>query len=92
MLDNNFKEIHVKLDELKDHVINIDKTLIRQEASLAEHMLRSELNEKAIDIIKEELKPIKTYIIEAKTVLKILSVIGGVVSALFTVWMTVFHK
>lgn len=91
-MEKEFEEIHSKLDKMNDSIINIDKTLIRQEGSLNEHMARSLHNEKAIDILKAELMPIKTYMIQTKTVVKIIMALCGSISTAAMIYFEFFHK
>jgi hypothetical protein len=49
-----------KLDILDSRLDSMASTLIIQQEQLKEHMRRSELNEKAIEILKNELKPIQS--------------------------------
>ena len=63
-----------KLDKVEDRLDSIDKTLVRQEVQLSEHIRRTELLEKAHESFKEEIKPIK----KAHTVVTgVLKIIGG---------------
>lgn len=49
------KVIEDKLDSIKDQLHSIDKTLVRQESQLADHIRRTELLEK-------EVLPIKRHV------------------------------
>lgn len=52
-------ESHGKLDDKMD---NIDRTLIKQELNLQEHMRRSIAAEEGIDLLKESIKPLQTHV------------------------------
>lgn len=60
------KEVLEKLDKLDDRLDSVDKTLVRQEAQLAEHIRRTELLEHAHarleQEIYEDLTPIKVHV------------------------------
>lgn len=43
-----------KLEQIEKHLNSIDVTLAKQEVHLAEHMKRSEANEKAIEILRKQ--------------------------------------
>lgn len=75
-MKEDLDKINDKLDKVSEHIINIDKTLIRQEASLNEHMRRSLANEEAINILKDELKPVTIHVLQMKTVGKIVGGLG----------------
>ena len=49
-----------KLDKLDDRLVGIDKTLVKQEENLEEHMKRSDLLEFNHDLLKSEMKPLIT--------------------------------
>lgn len=71
------EEIKEQLKQMDGRIDNIDKTLIRQEEHLKQHMIRSDMNEKAINIIVQELKPIKEHVLIVKFVIKFLTWILG---------------
>lgn len=55
-------KIQQKLEVIDSRVDKIHTTLSVQHEVLAEHQRRSLANEKAVEIIKEELKPIVTHV------------------------------
>lgn len=59
---DGIEKLDSKLDRLDARVDNIDVTLARQSQILDEHQRRSIANEKAVDILKEELKPVFSHI------------------------------
>ncbi len=61
-MEKEFDKIHNKLDSMTDKIHNIDKTLIRQEENLKEHMRRSVANEKAVELLAKELAPVKKHV------------------------------
>lgn len=64
-----------KLDEMDKRIDNIDVTLVKQELNLQEHMRRSLANEEAVNLLKEQLEPVKDHV---KSVNSILKFAGGV--------------
>lgn len=73
-----------KIDKLDERLDNIDKTLVRQEANLKEHMRRTEQNEIMIQEMIEQIKPIETHVAMVNGVLKFigfLSLLLGVAVA-----------
>jgi len=58
---------------------HIDKTLVKQEENLKEHMRRTELAEKRLDSIETDLKPIKKHIVRLDGVVKFLGFIALIV-------------
>jgi hypothetical protein len=76
-------EILKKLDKLDDRLDSMDKTLVKQEANLAEHMRRTEVLEESVEYIrKSELKPIQNHVVMVEGVIKFigfLSVVLGII-------------
>jgi hypothetical protein len=58
-----------KLDRILEKISSIDVTLIKQHASLAEHIRRTE-------ILEEKIKPIEVHMTELKGIVKLLKLIG----------------
>jgi len=54
--------IDSKIDKLDSRTDSIDVTLAKQHVSLEDHKRRSEANEKAVEILKEEVKPIVSHV------------------------------
>ena len=62
--------------ELLDSLHEIDKTLVRQGASLEEHMRRTELLETTVTRLLEELGPIKRHITMAEGMMKLMGLVS----------------
>lgn len=66
-----------QLDKLDDKLDAVDKTLVKQEENLREHMRRTELLEKQHEMLQsdihEELEPIKSHINQVKGISKFLA-------------------
>lgn len=54
----------------------IDKTLVKQEATLAEHIRRTENLERIIELMQDEAKPVQKHVIMVEGVLKFLGVVS----------------
>lgn len=62
-MDNvKFDKLESKLDKLDERLDEVAITLVKNTASLDEHMNRSLANEKAVQILKQELSPVISYI------------------------------
>lgn len=66
-----WERLDSKLDKLDDRLDALDKTSVKQELNLAEHMRRTELLEAQHDNFQNELSPIKSHVDQVKTVIKI---------------------
>jgi hypothetical protein len=67
--NDNMGRILDKLDKLDSHLDNVDKTLVRQEEQLANHIRRTEL-------LEEALQPIQKHVSMVEGALKFLGVIS----------------
>lgn len=61
-LDGKLDKLDNKLDKLDSRVDNIDVTLGKQSVILEDHIRRSLANEKAVSVLKEELKPVFIHV------------------------------
>jgi uncharacterized coiled-coil protein SlyX len=75
--------------KIEDRLISIDTTLAKQEVHLQEHMRRSAANERAVELLSQQLSPIKKHVAMLEGSLKfvgilslVLGVIGGVLKLL----------
>lgn len=76
-MEQQFERVHNRLDEINERMNNIDKTLVRQEGQLAEHMRRSLANEEAVERIANELKPVLNHVEVVKFVGKVVGLVLG---------------
>lgn len=78
-----------KLDKLDDKLDNVDKTLVKQEINLQEHMRRSDLLEKKQEEIEQEIKedliPINNHINQVKGITKFVIIGGPIIATIFGV-------
>lgn len=82
------EKLHEKIDIVVERIHNIDMTLVRQEETLKEHIRRSLANEQAVDILKEELKPLKKRENFISSVLKFIIACSSVLAFLASVgWL-----
>lgn len=87
------KILNAKLDKLDERLDSVDKTLIKQEANLAEHIRRTELAELSIQDLRDTVEPIKTKMNMAEGAIKLLGLISlGVSIAVGAAQMLGFVK
>jgi phosphoenolpyruvate carboxylase len=79
------EKLDEKLDLVETRLSSIDVTLAKQELNLQEHMRRSLLNEEAIDLIKEELKPVQKHVTQVHTILQVVGFVAVLVSIVASV-------
>lgn len=85
MADNNeiFKyldKLETKFDRMGGRLDSMDHTLIRNTASLEEHVRRTELAENSINDIRQDLKPIKKHVAVMEGMLKAFGILATAVS------------
>jgi hypothetical protein len=82
-----------KVDSLDSRLDSVDKTLVKQEANLGEHMRRTELAEKNIEKVQQdskeavtkletEMAPVKKHVAHVEGFLKGIGLLATVVSLL----------
>jgi chromosome segregation ATPase len=70
------EKIDVKLDKVDERLGSIDGTLIKQEASLEHHIYRTELNEKQLEILREEMKPLSKHVSFVNAVFRMVGIVA----------------
>jgi hypothetical protein len=86
--DDRLDKFEAKLDKLDEHLNSIDKTLIKQEAGLSEHILRTTFAEQRLEHIETDLKPIKVHVTRLQGVMQfigILSVLISIIAGIFAI-------
>lgn len=86
-LDSKVERLHTRLDD-------VDKTLIKQEANLSEHIYRTTLAEKNIELLRKDVRhmetdisPIRKHVIIVENTLKVLGIMfGGMIALIGTVF------
>lgn len=74
---DNDDRIYNSLNKIENRLDSMDKTLVKHEANLKEHMRRSDNSEKALAMIATELKPVKQHIVIMQFLGKIAMWFGG---------------
>lgn len=64
------KKIEDMLEKIDTRLDNMDMTLVKQEANLAEHMRRTE-------ILESELRPLKSHVDKVKGGIQLIKIIGS---------------
>lgn len=88
-IKSKLNSIEDKVDKLDSRIDNIDVTLGVQSVVLQDHTRRSLANERAVDLLKEQIqsnrdeakediKPLQAHIIQVHTVFKIIGVIASI--------------
>lgn len=80
-----------QIDKLDDKLESVDKTLIKQEENLREHMRRTEILEEQHTRLESELQPIEKHVNQVRGVFKFLSftipIIGAIIGAVWKFYL-----
>jgi len=76
-MENKFAKIEDKLDKLDSRLDNLDIHMARNNVILEDHTRRSLANEKAVEILKDEIKPVVTHVAIMHVLGKIVLVLLG---------------
>ena len=85
---SDYIKLETKIDLIGERLNSMDKTLIKQEINLSEHMKRSLANEESVKILSNELKPIRTHVNHVEGALKLIGLLGvimGIISGIIKV-------
>lgn len=74
--NDQLSKMDSKLDKIQEHLASVDVTLAKQEVSLTEHVKRSTLLEENVKMLRSEFTPIQKHVIVVNGVLRLLSLIG----------------
>lgn len=85
-MKDDIDRIEKKVDKLDDKLDSIDKTLVKQEINLKQHMRRTEIQEESLEILKgymhDEVEPIKDHIKRVNTIIKFTLAVVSIFSAI----------
>lgn len=79
---NKVDKLDNKIDNIADDIVHIKVTSAKQQESLNYHIKRSDLNEENIEILREEVKPIKKHVDQVSGILKFLGVFSTILGIL----------
>ncbi len=70
------EKLENKVDIIDNRLDSVDKTLVKQEANLGEHMRRTELAEKNISNVRKDIEPVKRHVAYMEGALKGIGIVG----------------
>lgn len=83
MDSNKLTEILIaKVDKLDARIDSIDVTLAKQHKSLELHMLRTDLNEEQLKLMRQEAKPVQRHVAMIEGGLKAFGAISAILGIL----------
>lgn len=78
-------KLEATLGKIMESLHSIDRTVAKQEVHLAEHMRRTEVAEANIQLIHDELKPIKQHVSRVDGIVRFvgyIAILAGVTAAI----------
>ena len=78
-------KIEEKLDKVDEKLSSIDVTLAKQAKDLEHHIYRTELAEQNLDLIRQEMVPVKKHIALMDASLKVIGVLSSAAMFIFGV-------
>lgn len=78
-LSESQSKLDSAMERLSGTQADINATLERNTVILDEHMRRTEAAEKALELLKQEIEPVKTHVTAIKLLIKIGGVTGTIV-------------
>jgi tetrahydromethanopterin S-methyltransferase subunit G len=78
-----FERVLDRLDSIDERLNNVDKTLVKQEMNLDEHMKRSDSLETMINHVKMDLEPVESHVKNVNLILKIIGILGSSICAIY---------
>lgn len=77
----NNERIYEVLDKISEDISELKITTAKQEENLKEHIRRTELAEENLQMIRQEIEPLKQHVIAINGVLKIIGLISVVIGS-----------
>jgi chromosome segregation ATPase len=77
-MKDRVERIEVKVDEIKESIASIDKTLAINTESLITHIKRTDLLEKKLEKVEESIIPVKAHLERVNGVLKFILYLASV--------------
>lgn len=83
-MDNSkfLERVEVKLDKIQDDISEIKEIQARNTADIEHHIHRTDLAEQNLELLKEEIKPIKSHVAFVKGAIWALGVAGAILMGL----------
>lgn len=73
--------IYEMLDKISEDISDLKVTSAKQEENIKEHIRRTELAEENIQMIRDEIQPLKEHVIAINGVLKVIGIISVIVGS-----------
>jgi len=81
--------LEAKVDRIQETISEINVTMAINTKSLQDHMERTALNEEALKVLKEELKPVHEHVLKVNYTVTVIGVVGAIIGFCYTVYQIV---
>jgi hypothetical protein len=78
-MDN--QRLYELLDKISEDISQLKVTTAKQEENIKEHMRRTELAEENLQMIRQEIEPLKQHVVAINGVLKVIGIISLVIGS-----------
>lgn len=77
----NSERIYEVLDKISEDISELKITTAKQEENLKEHIRRTELAEENLQMLRQEIEPLKQHVIAINGVLKVIGLISVIIGS-----------
>lgn len=89
-MKEQLEKIEEKLEKVDEKLSNIDVTLTKQAKDIEHHIYRTDLAEQNLDILRQELLPVKKHVALVDASLKIIGAIASVITFAAALYKVIF--
>ena len=77
----NNERLYELLDKISDDISELKVTTAKQEENIKEHIRRTELAEENLQMLRQEIEPLKQHVIAINGVLKAIGIISVIIGS-----------
>jgi predicted nucleic acid-binding Zn-ribbon protein len=77
-VEDQLKKIESKLDKIEEKISSIDVTLAKQAKDLEHHIFRTDLAEENLDLLRQEMEPVKKHVALVDAGLKVIGALASI--------------
>jgi len=77
----NNERIYEVLDKISEDISELKVTSAKQEENIKEHIRRTELAEENLNMLRQEIEPLKQHVVAINGVLKVIGIISVIVGS-----------
>ena len=77
----NEERIYEVLDKISEDISDLKVTTAKQEENIKEHIRRTEIAEENLEMIRDEIQPLKEHVIAINGVLKVIGIISVIIGS-----------